>query len=349
MFEKLKKSLSVLVDLVSKTELSGEKLDSLLWDFRVTLLENDIALPVVDQICESVKDKLQGVEVGRLDNQKEIIKDVLRKALQEILKTNEKVDLLDLTSRKRLVKEPFIIVFVGINGSGKTTTIGKIAKLLLNNGYSVLLAGSDTYRAGSIEQLEEHARRLGVRIIKHTYGSDAAAVAFDAISHARAHGINVVLIDTAGRIQTDRNLMAELGKVKRVIKPDLTVLTVDSLTGNDAVLQAEEFHKIYKLEVVVIPTNEPMIRDDFTDQIYKDEKTKFAAVTREIKELCTAETILFPLKVIIIPTCPLKRNIQGMMAKQGCLMKVAFRKTMHTSQHLVHSMRPPQRLAWHAP
>jgi fused signal recognition particle receptor len=122
----------------------------------------------------------------------------------------------------------------------------------MKRGYSVVLACADTYRAGSIEQLEEHARRLGVRVVKHRYGGDPAAVAFDAVSHARAHGVNVVLIDTAGRIQTDRNLMAELGKVKRVVKPDLTVLTVDSLTGNDAVLQAEEFHKMVGVDGTIL-------------------------------------------------------------------------------------------------
>jgi len=122
----------------------------------------------------------------------------------------------------------------------------------MRHGYSVVLACADTYRAGSIEQLEEHARRLGVRMIKHAYGADPAAVAYDAIGHARAHGINAVLIDTAGRIQTDRNLMAELSKIKRVIKPDLTVLTVDSLTGNDAVMQAEEFHRSVGIDGTVL-------------------------------------------------------------------------------------------------
>lgn len=106
--------------------------------------------------------------------------------------------------------------------------------------------------AGSIEQLEEHAKRLGIRMIKHKYGADPAAVAFDTISHAKAHGINVVLIDTAGRMQTNRNLMSELEKIKRIVQPDLTVLTVDSLTGNDAVLQAEEFQNSVGIDATVL-------------------------------------------------------------------------------------------------
>jgi fused signal recognition particle receptor len=127
-----------------------------------------------------------------------------------------------------------------------------VAKLLMREDYSVILACSDTYRAGSIEQLEEHAKRLGVRMIKHKYGADPAAVAYDAISHAKAHGINAVLIDTAGRIQTNRNLMNELAKIKRIITPDFTVLTVDALTGNDAVMQAEEFHKSVGIDGTIL-------------------------------------------------------------------------------------------------
>jgi fused signal recognition particle receptor len=115
-----------------------------------------------------------------------------------------------------------------------------------------VLAASDTYRAGSIEQLEEHARRLCMRMIKHKYGGDPAAVAYDAISHAKAHGVNVVLIDTAGRMQTNQNLMNELAKVKRVVQPDLTVLTLDSLIGNDAVMQAEEFHKSIGVDATIL-------------------------------------------------------------------------------------------------
>jgi fused signal recognition particle receptor len=141
---------------------------------------------------------------------------------------------------------------VGINGTGKTTTIAKVAQYIMDKGYSVVFAAGDTYRAGSIEQLEEHARRLGIRIIKHKYGGDPAAVAYDAISHAKAHGVNVVLIDTAGRMQTNQNLMNELAKVKRVVQPDLTVLTLDSLIGNDAVMQAEEFHKSIGVDATIL-------------------------------------------------------------------------------------------------
>jgi len=196
--------------------------------------------------------RLEGVQVKRLEDRKKIVEKDLHEILLEILTAKEEVNLLESVERKRKMNEPYSILFVGINGTGKTTSIAKVANFLMKKGYSVVLACSDTYRAGSIEQLEEHAKRLGVRMIKHKYGADPASVAYDAISHAKARGINVVLIDTAGRIQTDRNLMNELGKIKRVISPDVTILTVDALTGNDAVLQAEEFHKSVGIDGTIL-------------------------------------------------------------------------------------------------
>lgn len=252
MFEKLRKGLSGLVNKVTTTELTSDKLHPVLGDFKLNLIENDVAVSVADYICEEMERRLNGVQVKRLEDRKSVVKENLNKVLLDILTPKEKIDLLQRIDEKRRRNEPYIIMFVGINGTGKTTSIAKVAKFLMKNGYSVVLACSDTYRAGSIEQLEEHARRLGVKMIRHKYGADPAAVAYDAISHAKAQGINVVLIDTAGRIQTDRNLMNELGKIKRVITPDLTILTVDALTGNDAVMQAEEFHKIVGIDGTIL-------------------------------------------------------------------------------------------------
>jgi fused signal recognition particle receptor len=196
--------------------------------------------------------RLNGLQIKRLEDRKQIVKKNLHEILLEVLKPNQRINLLEEIEKKRRKGEPYVIVFVGINGTGKTTTIAKIARLLIKKGYSVVLACSDTYRAGSIEQLGEHAKLLGLRMIRHQYGADPAAVAYDTINHAKAHGINVVLIDTAGRIQTDRNLMNELVKIKRVINPDLTVLVVDALTGNDAVMQAEEFHKSVGIDATIL-------------------------------------------------------------------------------------------------
>jgi fused signal recognition particle receptor len=252
MFEKLKSGFKGLVNKVTTTELKTENLQPILQDFKMNLAENDVAFPVADRICDELEKRLTGVQVKRLEDRKKIVEENLRQVLLEVMLTNNKIDLLKKIEEKRGKSEPFALLFVGINGTGKTTTIAKVAQFLRDKGYSVVLAASDTYRAGSIEQLEEHAKRLGMRIIKHKYGADPAAVAYDAISHAKAHGINVVLIDTAGRMQTNQNLMNELAKVKRVVAPDLTVLTVDSLIGNDAVMQSEEFHKCIGIDATIL-------------------------------------------------------------------------------------------------
>jgi len=251
-FEWLRKGLSSAVNKIVVTELKAEKLRPILDDFRFNLIENDVAVPVAYYITDELEKRLDGVQVKRLGDRKELVKDILHDVLLEILTTKEKINLLENIEQKRRTKEPYTILFVGINGTGKTTSIAKVAQFLMKNGYSVVLSCSDTYRAGSIEQLEEHSKRLGVRMIKHDYGADPAAVAYDAISHAQSRGINVVLIDTAGRIQTDRNLMSELAKIKRVVSPDLTILVIDALIGNDAVMQAEEFHNSVSIDGTIL-------------------------------------------------------------------------------------------------
>jgi len=252
LFERLRTHISAFFDKVSKTELKGENLETPLEEFKLTLLESDVAIPVADYICARLKERVEGLTVPRFSEVREPLRTGLHQVLLEVLKSGERRSLLEVIDEKRKLGEPASIVFVGINGTGKTTTIAKVGHLLLRKGYSVVLACSDTYRTGSIEQLEEHARRIGVKMIRHKYGADAAAVAFDAISYGRSHGINVILIDTAGRMQTNRNLMEELKKIKRVVKPDFTILTVDSLTGNDAVTQAEEFDKEVGIDATIL-------------------------------------------------------------------------------------------------
>ena len=252
MFEKLKSGFKGLVNKVTTTELKAENLNPILSEFKMSLVENDVAYPVAEKISNDLEKRLVGLQVKRLDDRKKIVEENLRQVLLEVMLTNRKIDLLKMADEKRKKKEPFTLMFVGINGTGKTTTIAKVAQFFRDKGYSVVLACADTYRAGSIEQLEEHGKRLGIRVIKSNYGGDPAAVAFDAVSHAKSHGINVVLIDTAGRMQTNQNLMNELVKVKRVVGPDLTVLTVDSLIGNDAVMQAEEFNKAVGVDATIL-------------------------------------------------------------------------------------------------
>ena len=204
MFEKLKSGFKGLVSKVTTTELKAENLTPILSDFKMSLAENDVAYPVADKICDDLVKRLDRIQVKRLDDRKKLVDENLRQVLLDVMLTKERVDLLAKADEKRKKKEPFSLMFVGINGTGKTTTIAKVARFFQDKGYSVILAGADTYRAGSIEQLEEHGKRLGIRVIKSTYGGDPAAVAYDAVNHAKAHGINIVLIDTAGECKLTR-------------------------------------------------------------------------------------------------------------------------------------------------
>src|SRR4030042_3879445 len=207
MFDKLKKGFKGLVAKVKTAELKPENLRPVLADFKMSLVENDVAFPVAEHVCDELEKRLTGVQVKLLEDRKKVVEENLRKVLLEVMLTKHEIDLLKCAEEKRKKKEPLVLLFVGINGTGKTTTIAKVAQFFKDEKYSVVLAASDTYRAGSIEQLEEHARRLGLKIIKGVYGGDAASVAYDAICHAKAHGTNVVLIDTAGRMPTNQNLM----------------------------------------------------------------------------------------------------------------------------------------------
>ncbi len=209
-------------------------------------------MDVAAKVCEELKGRLEGVALPRFGDKTAPVMEVLKESIESVMDTDGHLDFLQLVAEKKAQGAPYVILFVGINGTGKTTTIAKVTKLLQDNGHSVVLASGDTYRAGAIEQLEEHARRLGVRVIKHRYGSDAAAVSFDAVQHARAQGIDAVLIDTAGRMQTNRNLMDELEKIKRVVQPDLTVMVLDALIGNDAIDQAETFNRHIGFDAAIL-------------------------------------------------------------------------------------------------
>ena len=252
MFEKLKQGLRGVVDKISKSQLSEQDVEPILWDLQLQLISNDVAVDVASRIGEELKERLKGVAVTRFGDKRAPVLAALRESIEAVMTTSGSIDLLQLVAERKAAGEPLIVMFVGINGTGKTTTIAKVTHLLLRNGYSVVLASGDTYRAGAIEQLEEHARRLNVRVVKHRYGSDAAAVCFDAVQHARAQGVDAVLIDTAGRMQTNRNLMDELHKIKRVVQPDLTVMVLDSLIGNDAVDQAQTFNKQIGFDAAIL-------------------------------------------------------------------------------------------------
>ncbi|MBS7620161.1 signal recognition particle-docking protein FtsY [Candidatus Bathyarchaeota archaeon] len=241
MFERLKQGIKNVVEKISKSEFSTKDLESILDEFKLQLIANDVAVDVAEKICEKIKENLINKPHPRFENKTSLVRDTLKESIKSIMTAETDIDILKLAALHKTLRKPLVIMFVGINGTGKTTTIAKVARLMLKNGFGVVLASADTYRAGAIEQIEEHAKRLGIRVIKHDYGADPAAVAYDAVRHAEARGIDVVLVDTAGRMQTNRNLMDELKKIKRVIQPELTIMVVDALIGNDAVQQAETF------------------------------------------------------------------------------------------------------------
>jgi len=211
-----------------------------------------VALPVAEIVKETLKERLTGERVRRFGDKKPLVKNALKEAILDVLRQPGQVDLFAALKEKAAVKEPLVVLFIGVNGTGKTLTIAKVAKLLIDRGFTVSLACSDTFRAGAIEQLEVLAGRLGVKAVRHQYGGDAAAVAFDAIKYAKAHGVNAVLIDTAGRMQTKKNLMEEMRKVAKVAHPDLTIFIGDALTGNDAVNQALEFSKYVGIDAAIL-------------------------------------------------------------------------------------------------
>jgi fused signal recognition particle receptor len=252
MFEKLKSGLNRFTNKISQKELSDKDVKEILDEFLLALIENDVAYSVAKRICDNLSTNLKQIQVKRFSDPTESAKGVLREVLCELLQGSGDAKFFETLNRCKSEQRPAILLFVGVNGTGKTSSIAKIGHLLLSDGFSVIMAAADTYRTGSIEQIEEHARRIGIRAIKHAYGGDAAAVAFDAANYAKAHGVNVVLIDSAGRMQTNKNLLEEMKKIVRVVKPDLTILVVDALTGNDAVEQGRIFSEAVTVDGVIL-------------------------------------------------------------------------------------------------
>ena len=229
-------------------KLRTKVLDNILPELEMILMESDVALPVVDEITEELRGELEGIKLKRKEDVGDFIENSLKTAIRNVLVTNP-IDFLEYI---RSHEKPVKLMFVGVNGTGKTTTIAKLVHYLRQNGLTSVMAAADTFRAGAIEQLEVHAGRLGVRLIKHQSGSDPAAVAYDAVEHAKARKRDVVLIDTAGRMQTNKNLMNEMIKIRRVAKPDMIIFVGDSLAGNDAVEQASRFNEAVNIDGAIL-------------------------------------------------------------------------------------------------
>jgi fused signal recognition particle receptor len=253
MFDKLKKAFSRAAKGVAQKELTEKVLDDVLLDLQIALLESDVAQEVVDDVSAKLKKELLGLKLEKDQEATEIVQSKLRMAVAEIFARTNTFDLIEKIKREKAAKGgPFVIVFLGINGTGKTTTVAKIANLLRKAGFSVVVAAGDTHRAGAIEQLEQHTNRLSLKIVKQRYGADPSSVGRDAYDHAKKNHIDVVLMDTAGRMQTSKNLMDEMGKIVRVVKPDVKLFIGDALAGNDTINQAREFFQYTNFDGAIL-------------------------------------------------------------------------------------------------
>ena len=244
--EEKKGFFSSIKEKITTTKISGDKFEDLFYDLEIALLENNVAFEVVEKIKEDLKKDLIEKPIKRGEVEKEILSS-LKESIEDLFLTPN-INLLE----KLKEKKPYVICFVGINGSGKTTSIAKVAHLLQKNKKSVVLAAADTFRAAAIQQIKEWGSRLDVKVIAHDYGSDPAAVAFDAIKYAEAHKIDAVLIDTAGRLHSNKDLMREMEKIIRVAKPDLKLFIGEAITGNDCTEQAKEFNSAIGIDGIIL-------------------------------------------------------------------------------------------------
>jgi fused signal recognition particle receptor len=253
MFDQLRKAFSIATKSIGQRDLSEKDLDNNLRDLQLGLLESDVAQEVIDDFSAKLKKDLLGLKLEKDDKAEELIRSKFQNVIAEMFAKTGKVDLINKIKTKRELKSgPFIVLFLGINGTGKTTTVAKVANLLRKNGISVVLAAADTHRAGAIEQLTQHGQKLALKVIAQRYGADPSAVGRDAVDYGRKHHIDAVLIDTAGRMQTAKNLMDEIGKIVKVVKPDIKIFIGDSLAGNDTINQAREFFEYTKFDGAIL-------------------------------------------------------------------------------------------------
>ncbi len=294
MFEKLRNAFSLAAKSFGEKELKEKDVEEVLFELEIALLESDVATEVIDSLKDDLKKQLVGSTVNK-DKIAEVVKQELRKSISNMFDGAGKVDILSNIQKKKEKGEPYIISFMGINGTGKTTTIAKVANFLKENKYSVVIAAADTYRAGAIEQISEHGKRLNVKVIAQNYGSDPAAVSRDAVLYAKSHKIDCILIDTAGRMQTSKNLMDQISKINKVVNPDLKLFVGDSLAGNDTVSQAREFHNYTKFDGAILTKSDADARGGAAISIVKVTSSPilYLGVGQEYKDLKSFDKDVF--------------------------------------------------------
>jgi fused signal recognition particle receptor len=228
--------------------IEEEDLEEPLWNLEMALLESDVEMSVAEQILDSVRESMLGESRKQVDTTGELVEAALHDALLDVIAVGQ----FDFERRVAEADKPVTIVFTGVNGVGKTTSIAKLSEWLADRGYSSVLANGDTYRAGANEQIREHADRLDRDLISHDQGGDPAAVIYDGVEYAQAHDIDVVLGDTAGRLHTSDDLMAQLEKIDRVVDPDMTIFVDEAVAGQDAVNRAKEFNDAAAIDGAIL-------------------------------------------------------------------------------------------------
>ncbi|GBC72365.1 Signal recognition particle receptor FtsY [archaeon HR03] len=252
MLKTVAKIFSSFIETVKTAKPSPKEVENVLSDFYLQLVAADVAVETADAIVNSLRHTLLEMDVPRFGDREAVLKEALKKSIEPLIKVADVNLVLKRVDEARKQGRPAVILFVGPNGSGKTTTVVKLAHYLRKRGYSVILASADTFRAGAIEQLETLGQRAGFMVVSQSYGADPAAVAVDALNKASSMRVNVVLIDTAGRTEVDRGLLEEMRKLKRVVKPDFVIYTGDALAGNAAVQQAKMFDEVVGIDYVIL-------------------------------------------------------------------------------------------------
>jgi fused signal recognition particle receptor len=294
MFENLRDAFSNVAKSFSEKELAEKDINNILQELEISLLESDVATEVIDSLKSDLKKRLIGTKVDKHEIES-VVKKSLIDSISGLFDATEKINVIEKIDAKKKLQEPYIILFVGINGTGKTTTLAKFAHMLQQAKLSVVVAAADTYRAGAIEQLKEHTNRLNLKIIAQNYGADPAAVAKDAVLHAKSQKIDCVLIDTAGRMQTSKNLMDQIAKITKVVNPDLKIFVGDSLAGNDTVNQAREFYQHTKFDGAILTKSDADARGGAALSIVKVANTPilFVGVGQDYKDLKPFDKELF--------------------------------------------------------
>ncbi len=302
MFENLRNAFSSAAKSFGEKELKEKDIEDILFELEISLLESDVATEVTDSIKSDLKEKLIGSKVEKNEIEK-FVKDSLISSISILFDDAGKVDLFEKINEKKNQNQPFLILFVGINGTGKTTSLAKLAYMLQQAKFSVVVAAADTFRAGAIEQLREHTNRLNLKLVAQNYNSDPAAVARDAVLYAKSHKTDCVLIDTAGRMQTSKNLMEQIEKITKVVNPDMKIFVGDSLAGNDTVNQTREFFEHVNFDGSILTKSDADARGGAALSIVKitSKPVMFVGVGQEYPDLIPfdketfLETVFGPL------------------------------------------------------